>query len=192
MWHPFAYVSNRWHIPLLTVMVVITVAASVGLFWQGQPLNDEKVAPRGILTLEFAGTATRMKEIHGAWSNQCVLDTAKQNLYLDFGFIAIYSTTFSFLGMLAADAYRRRQWKWRALVATTLTLGQWLAAGADIMENCSLLLIFHRIEMVDVEISDFWPIFAAVCATVKFSFIAVGLLVALPALFLPSVAAPEA
>lgn len=180
MWHPFALIDHGHHKLLLVLSIAFTIGAMLALSSFGNPLKIERAAPYGILSFEFAGSPDSAKTIIAEWKKHDVLDVAYQSLRWDFGFIAVYTITFSFVTMLAANVYRRRGLKLAALVMTGLTLGQWLAGGFDVIENCALLHILRTEGMAH----GAWPFVASVAAGLKFFLIGIGLILAFPTLFI--------
>ena len=120
---------------LLIMTTAATIAYALVLQSVSGPLKTT-VAPAGILSLEFAWTAARTRQIIADWSNHGVRRRAVLSLWLDFGFIVVYSATLALWGKSAIEALipepaLARQWA----LGLFLT-GVAAAAICDVLENC--------------------------------------------------------
>jgi hypothetical protein len=92
MRHPFQGIPFGIASIVLALLVAIATAIAWYLNKIGQPLKIQGIAPQGILSLEFALTAEKAKQIVEAWSKANVLDQAIKLQWIDFLFMAAYST----------------------------------------------------------------------------------------------------
>ena len=83
----------------------------------------------------------------------------------------IYSTALALACVLAAGVLSSKRWRSIGLV---LAWGAWAAAIFDATENLALTKI-----LFDATAIDPWPQIAAICATIKFALIALGIFYAL-------------
>jgi len=149
---------------LLIMASAATVAYFLYLQSVGGPLKTA-AAPSGIVSLQFAWTAQRTREIIADWSARGVRDRAVRSLWLDFGFIVVYGVTLAIIGKIAVETLvpepsLARQGVWGLFLA-----GVALAALCDILENClHLWFLYGRPPQ-----QDFWPALASRCARGKFA-----------------------
>lgn len=153
--HPFASLQNpcAW----LIALAVITVSFMLALLLIGPPK---------IVNLEFAGTpAVANKVIAGFGAKVTRL---KPQLYVDFGFMAAYSTFLAAACFIGADACRANQWPMLATVGLAIAWLQWVAGGLDAVENISLLTFLGD------RTGALWPLIARYSALAKFALAIVG------------------
>ncbi|MBC7934209.1 MAG: hypothetical protein H7Y86_02455 [Rhizobacter sp.] len=79
----------------LYILLVSTIAMIVLLLLQGRPLHTA-ATPHGIISLEFAATATAVEAVLESWSEaalpgQNIITIAENNTWLDFIFLFCYS-----------------------------------------------------------------------------------------------------
>ncbi len=92
--------------------------------------------PKGILDLEFAYNKTKVTNIMHAWSSNPIVDNiskAKTNTYLDFIFLAFYSTFLFF-------ACRKITETNKSNFGLYIAKGALLSGGLDIFENIGMLI----------------------------------------------------
>lgn len=118
-----------------------------------------------IIDFEFAGTATKATDIINAWTPADRIH-AGFSLGFDFLYMPIYSTTIALACVWAAGVFRSGAGK---SIGVALAWGLWLAAILDSIENLALMgnLFGSPIEP--------FPAIAALCATLKFGLILLGL-----------------
>lgn len=149
---------------LLIMASAATVAYFLVLQSVGGPLKSA-IAPAGIVSLQFAWTAQRTREIIADWSARGVRDRAVRSLWLDFGFILVYSVTLAIVGKSAVETLvpepSLASWGvWGLFLA-----GMGCAALCDILENCLHLWFLYG----QGPRQDFWPALASHCARAKFA-----------------------
>lgn len=122
----------------------------------------------GIIGLEFAGSRTQVAQILGEWGARG-REAARASLWIDFAFMASYGAFFTLAGLATRDLARRSGW--RRLAAAGVVV-PWFAAAAalfDACENVNLLLA------VGGHGGDASPLIATICASAKFTLIAIAI-----------------
>lgn len=116
----------------LLLVFFLMVGAFLLLRWQGSVLVTP-ASSRGILDLEFAGNTVRLYQLKLFWNGKDV----NNNIYLDFLFIAAYTT---FLMSACQLVYEKSRHTKRAEWFTRIAL----AAGIfDIVENLLMLVAWN-------------------------------------------------
>jgi hypothetical protein len=147
---------------------ITAAVAALLLLWAMSPLEDRMQANGpGIVSFELSGSQERAEEILAEWGEDG-RDAARDQLWIDYGFMLAYG---AFLG-LAADAVRDRCRR-RGLdrLARAGRLGVWLgplAAGFDALENACLLLTLGGAGAA-------FPLLATAFAACKFALLAAAL-----------------
>lgn len=132
---PFAAMPTAQRWILLAALTTATVVLAIALWRQGGPLRT-LVAPRGILSFEFAWTRERAVSILASWD----LETARHQVQLDFPFLLVYPALMSLVcAMLAGPATGGLAsagmfLSWLVLLATPL----------DAVENWALLQMINN------------------------------------------------
>ncbi len=137
----------------------------------GKSLTISNAVPNGIVSLEFASSSPKAKVIVDVWRKEKVLDQAKKLQWIDFIYIATYSTALSLACIWTTKLLPKFDAEW---LGTGVVLGwsQWLAALLDVVENLSLFPFLY----VEVKDNSALAQVAAICAAFKFSLIFTGLL----------------
>lgn len=164
MKHPLARLGSQqrkrwfwgWLGPTLVVMLVLQIV--------GTPLQTP-MAPRGIISYEFAGTTERAAAILAGWDENARLH-AGFSLGLDYLFMPLYAMTIALGCLWAAERWRRRP---LTALGTLLAWGVWLAAVFDVVENLALWRLLSGTQ------TDPWPGIAWWCALLKFALVGGGL-----------------
>jgi hypothetical protein len=163
------------------VRALVWILAVVAVGMLGAALTRAKLktaeAPLGIVSLELAGTPKRVQTILSSWRDRT--EKAKQNIYLDFPFIAAYATALALSLLWARDQARevaehlapKRFWIWWAELARLLALLQVTAGLLDVFENIGMLCYFanHLHPLLVRAVSS--------AAAVKFAIVGLGLAV---------------
>lgn len=171
MRHPFQ------EIPFGTASIVLVLLVAIALLiaWQlnqiGQPLKIQGIAPQGILSLEFALTAEKAKQIVEAWSKANVLDQAIKLQWIDFLFMAAYSTALSLACIWSTKLLPGFDSRWLG-VGIALAWGQWVAAMFDAIENLCLFPFLYGTAKDGMPLA----LVAAVSAGLKFGLIGLGII----------------
>jgi hypothetical protein len=153
---------------LLSVVVIFAIFRGLDV-----PLQTE-AAPSGIVSFELAGTPAKAGQILASWDTHANLFAAF-GLGFDFLFMLVYATTISLACLMASG----RHGGWLSRLGAWLGWGAFLAAGLDAVENISLW------NQLIGNTTSTWPVVAAVCATIKFTFILLGIVYALTGWLLP-------
>jgi hypothetical protein len=149
---------------LLIMTTAATIAYALVLQSASGPLKTE-VTPAGILSLEFAWTAARTRQIIADWSNHGVRRRAVLSLWLDFGFIVVYSATLALWGKCAIESLIPEPALARQCALGLFLTGVAAAAICDVLENCLDLWFLggHPPQR------EFLPNLASHCARCKFA-----------------------
>ena len=168
MRHPFQSISPdrlpRYLIPL----TLLTLIFMFTLNWLGSSLITGP-APSGIISFELAGDVQTSEAIIDSWDPRSQM-IASLSLGLDYLFLVIYSSTIGLGCIWAMSVYFVSQSSILRPTGILLAWGQWFAALFDGVENAALL------ELLLGKIQSPWPQIAQICATLKFSLIALGLI----------------
>ena len=166
MKHPLECLSPHKRTLIFLLLLGLTVVLLLSMNFVGLPLNTA-AAPQGIISFEFAATPERAQEMLDSWSPDARI-RAGFIQGLDFLFPIAYSTTVALGCVMAAGVITRRGQAISRLGAW-LAWGLWLAAVLDYIENIGLLFILFGI------VQSPYPQIAAVCASIKFALLAIGL-----------------
>lgn len=158
MTHPFAWFSSSYRWPLFVFLLIGTALFIIWLSVQGKPLRTE-AAPSGVLSYEFAWTKPKADSILKSWA--LIIETARNQLLIDFGFLVFYPLTLSLAcAMLSGSKFNQM-----AVVGVFLSWAVLLSGFLDATENLSLL------RMLATGGSDFLARLAGFCAGVKFALV---------------------
>ncbi len=160
MTHPFESLhpgqGKYIFVPAAILFVILTVVFR---------LTDR---PPGIVAFELAGNIATAQAIVSSWGPTARLLVAF-GLGLDYLYMLAYSTVVGFACIWAGRMLKAAHWRLASL-GTTLAWGLWLAALFDATENIALLT-----QLVN-SVMEPYPQIAAVCASLKFALILLGLL----------------
>jgi len=159
---PLISAAGGWPVRAALTAAVAAVLILAGRGLRGEALGNPLVAPNGIVSLELAGTAERAGEIIELWTAGGVVGAARSSLWMDFGFIVLYTATLA-MWVRWAMARKERAW-WRAVgrVALVVVIA---AAMADVAENVLLLRVLDG----PAPLTTAW---ARRCALAKFGLLA--------------------
>ena len=163
MRHPFDFTPAPTRKPLFFSFLFLTLILFAVFRALDTPLRTA-AAPNGIVSYELAGNIKSAAEILASWDASAQLFAAF-GLGLDYLFMPAYALALSFGILLAAG----RHAGWFAKLGAPLG---WLALAAalfDAVENFALW------QFMLGDFQALWPRLAAVCATIKFTFLLVGL-----------------
>jgi hypothetical protein len=149
--------------------LILTFVLTVVLSGLDGPLRERGY---GIVAFELAGTAREAQAIVAAWAGEPRV-YAGLVLGLDYLYMPAYSTT---IACFCSWASRQRRETWRT-AGVWLVWAQWAAAAFDALENVGC------IEVLFGSTSRLWPPLTAICATMKFSLVALGLLYSIVGMF---------
>lgn len=163
----FANLPGSTIATLLVVSMVPTYLLMLVQAVYNAPLRNT-VAPRGIVSLQFAGTTKRSHAIIGSWGNK-VRTAAIPGLWLDYLFLISYATTMVLGCVWSARQLGDYGFEWLTTLSENLPWLMILAAIFDATENLAhLVQLYSRPKPP-------WPFVALICASAKFLLIFVGL-----------------
>ncbi len=177
MKHPFEILPPAVRKRVFLVLLIWTLGLMVAMQVINRPLQTA-AAPAGIVSYELAWTPARARAILAAWEPQFNPPMgfkltkpyyAAFSLGFDYLFMPSYAAAIA-LGVLLAGKRRGAVF---SRAGTWLGWGALVAAGFDALENFALWR-----QLIDLPASP-WPQVAAVCATIKFTLILLGLAYAL-------------
>jgi len=160
--HPLQQIPLRYLLALFVLLLILTAVNSFLMSQMSEPLITEQ-AKRGILSFEFATTAQRSQEILDSWDSQTKL-AAGLTLQMDFLFLLVYSTTLGIGCLLISRSQSDPRFSQLGIILAWL---QWGAGLADVFENFALLQVISG-SMI------FFPLIAALFASIKFGLIFLG------------------
>lgn len=164
MRHPFEWLSPTVQKRALWLLLPMTWLVMFCLQRSGRGLVT-KEAPHGILSFEFAGTATQANAIAGSWLLPGARFDAGLSLGLDYLFMPLYASSIALCCVLLSRGIARVLGN----IGSLLAWAQWLAALLDAVENYALINVLQGAQ------GDFWPSLAYQCALPKFVIVALGL-----------------
>lgn len=173
MKHPLEFLPDALRPSLFRVFFALTLAIFAVFNFLDQPLRTA-AAPNGIVSFELAFDPALSRAMADSWDADAKL-AAAFGLGFDFLFMPVYALALS-LGLLLT---RRANQLRRFFFANLMGWGVLLAALLDAAENFSLWQILaHGAAAPYAQI-------AAVCASVKFALLFVGLFAVLASFFPP-------
>jgi hypothetical protein len=165
--HPLAFLPSDRRKPLFLLSLAVTLIIFAIFRVLDTPLRTP-AAPNGVVSFELAGNLKTATKILNSWDERAKL-FATFGLGVDFLFMPFYALALSLGILLAAGRHAGAFAKAGAL----LGWGAFVAALFDAAENFSLWqLMTGNLQVV-------WPNLAAICATVKFGLLLLGLAYAL-------------
>lgn len=167
MRHPLEFVPQKARKPLFFTFLILTLSLFAVFRVLDEPLRTD-YAPSGIVSFELAGTPQNAAHIVLTWSEQARLNAAF-GLGIDYLFMPVYALALAFGTLLAAG----RHGGWFRSVGAVAGYGAFAAPLFDAVENFALFKILLG------AFESSYPAIAAVCATVKFGLLLLGLLYAL-------------
>lgn len=93
----------------------------------------------GMVTFELTGGQDRADEILAEWGDEGQ-DAAREQLWIDFGFLVAYGAFLTLALAAVRDMARSRNWPRLAAIGSVVAAFGALGAGFDALENICLLL----------------------------------------------------
>jgi len=121
----------------------------------------------GMVPFELAGGQHRADEILSEWGDEGQ-DAAREQLWIDFGFLAAYGTFLTLALASVRDMARRRNWRRLSAIGAVIVSFGALGAGFDALENICLLLTLDGAGAA-------FPLLAAIFAACKFVLIIIAI-----------------
>jgi hypothetical protein len=160
------FLMRRWGLIAAGIAVLL-------LLWAMSPMEDQmKANGPGIVPFELSGGQERADEILAEWGEDG-RDAARDQLWIDYGFMLAYGTFLWLAGAAVRDLCRNRGLERLAGVGRiAIWLGP-LAAGFDALENACLLITLGGA-------GPAFPLLATIFAACKFALLAgaIGYLIA--------------
>jgi hypothetical protein len=154
-------------VPVSRRSFFVFLAATLAIFFifsfLDQPLRTP-ASPNGIVSFELAGSLANARSMIDSWGERGRLFAAF-GLGFDFLFMPVYALALSIGALLAAGKHSGTFARLGAWIAR----GAWIAAGFDAVENMALAQSLFNGAV------DPFPSLAAICASVKFALIAIGI-----------------
>lgn len=166
MRHPLEFVPQEARKRLFLTFLVLTLSLFAIFRVLDMPLQTD-YALSGIVSFELAGTPQNAAHIVLTWSEQATLNAAF-GLGIDYLFMPVYAFALAFGTLLAAG----RHGGWLSSLGAVAGYGAFAAALFDAVENYALFQVLWG------AFDSPYPAIAAVCATIKFGLLALGLLYA--------------
>ncbi|HVY77907.1 MAG TPA: hypothetical protein VG898_05325 [Solirubrobacterales bacterium] len=121
----------------------------------------------GMVTFELTGGQHRAEEILAEWGEDG-RDAAREQLWIDFGFMIAYGTFLTLAAGAVRDLARGRDWRRLAAIGGVVAPFGALGAGFDALENICLLLTLGGAGAA-------FPFLATIFAACKFALIAIAI-----------------
>ena len=121
----------------------------------------------GILPFELAGSQDRADEIMAEWGEEGQ-DAAREQLWIDFGFLVAYGTLLTLALAATRDLARSRGRRRLARIGSVVVFFGALAAAFDAFENTCLLLTLEGS-------GEIFPFLATLFASCKFLLLALAI-----------------
>jgi hypothetical protein len=165
MRHPLEFIPQHLRKSFFYVFFALTLLIFGVFRGLDQPLRTD-AAPNGIVSFELAREPDTAQSIVKSWDSNAHLFAAF-GLGLDYLFMPVYAFAFS-LGILLMINGRKG---WYFQLSAWMGWGAFLAALFDVVENYAL---WHTLTG---EVVSPYPEIAALCATIKFTLLIVGLII---------------
>lgn len=159
MRHPLEAIPSEKRAQVFILLLIATLLITFAFRFIGP-------AKPTIVDFELAGNVTKAADILNTWTPVDRIH-AGFSLGFDFLYMPIYSTTIALACVWAATVLRSGAGK---SIGRALAWGLWLAALLDAIENLALIGNLFGAP------SEPFPLIAAVCATLKFGLIILGLI----------------
>ena len=167
MQHPLTFIPSDKRKPAFLSLLALTLILFAVFRVLDAPLRTP-AAPNGIVSFELAGNIKPAAEILGSWDARAQLFAAF-GLGLDYLFMPAYALALSLGILLAAGRH----------AGAFAKLGAWLGWGALIAPLFDAVENFSLWQLMLGDFQALWPRLAALCATLKFVFLLLGLAYAL-------------
>lgn len=121
----------------------------------------------GMVPFELSGGQHRADEILAEWGEDGQ-DAARQQLWIDFGFMLAYGSFLTFALSTVLDLARKRGWRRLAVIGGVVVFFGALGACFDALENICLLLTLGGAGAA-------FPLLATIFATCKFTLVVLAI-----------------
>lgn len=133
----FAVASTPWG---RGVALAVTLAAALGLFYQGKQLETDQ-APKRVVSLELARTQAQAETVIASWKAKDVKAVAVYQILLDFIFIAGYTTVLVAIALSAERAAAAAGIGWLAQASHYAAYAGLATGILDCIENVGMLIM---------------------------------------------------
>lgn len=153
--------TRRWGLIISGIAMVILLLAM-------SPAEDrlQENGP-GMVAFELTGGQDQADEIRAEWGEEGQ-DAAREQLWIDFGFLLAYGTFLTLAAGSIRDTARTRGWRRLAAIGGFVAWFGVLVAGFDALENICLLLTLDGAGAA-------FPLLATIFATCKFTLLAIAI-----------------
>jgi len=143
--------------------------AMVALFLAMSPAESRMTdtGGPGMVPFELSGGQHRADQILAEWGEDGQ-DAAREQLWIDFGFMLAYGAFLTFALTTVLDLARKRGWRRLAAIGGVVVFFGALGASCDALENICLLLTLGGAGAA-------FPLLATIFATCKFTLITVAI-----------------
>lgn len=148
-------------------LIVVGIAMVVLYLAMGPAENRTRDNGPGMVPFELNGGQHHADEILAEWGDEGQ-DAAREQLWIDFGFMAAYGTFLTLALASVRDMARGRSWRRLAAIGSAVAYFGALAAGFDALENICLLLTLGGHGAA-------FPLLATIFATFKFTLVIVAI-----------------
>jgi len=121
----------------------------------------------GMVPFEVSGGQHRADEILAEWGEDGQ-DAAREQLWIDFGFMLAYGAFLTFALTTVLDLARKRGWRHLAAVGGVVVFFGAFGASCDALENICLLLALGAAGAA-------FPLLATIFATCKFALLTIAI-----------------
>lgn len=173
MQHPLELVPAGYRKTFFFTLLALTLILFAVFRVLDQPLRTD-AAPNGIVSFELAGTPHQAERMIASWSSRARLNAAF-GLGIDYLFMPIYALALASGTLLAVQKHAGCVKSLGALAG----YGAFAAVLFDAVEN----FLLWQVLLGAVESS--YPAIAAICASIKFGLLGLGLVVGLVIWVLP-------
>jgi hypothetical protein len=167
MQHPLTFIPSDKRKSIFVSLLALTLILFAVFRVLDAPLRTP-AAPNGIVSFELAGTPAAAQAMIASWDARAQLFAAF-GLGLDYLFMPAYALTLSLGILLAAGRH----------AGAFAKVGAWLGWGALIAPLFDAVENFALWQVLLGDFQALWPRLAAICATVKFILLLLGLAYAL-------------
>jgi hypothetical protein len=148
--------------------LILAGLAMLVLFAAMSPAEDRmKDGGTRMTTFELSGGQDRADEILSEWGEDGQ-DAAREQLWIDFGFLLAYGTFLTLALAAVRDLARDRGWRRLAAIGAVVVSFGALGAGFDALENVCLLLTLGGAGAA-------FPLLATIFASCKFLLLAIAI-----------------
>lgn len=148
-----------------------TIAAGIvalALLLAMSPTEDQmQDTGPGMVPFELTGGQIRADEILAEWGSDGQ-DAAREQLWIDFGFLLAYGTFLTLALLMVRDLARRQGWRRLAAIGAVVVSFGALGAAFDALENVCLLLTLDGA-------SAAFPLLATILASCKFILLTIAI-----------------